>query len=134
MSAVANWAPLVAAAAIIDDTAALSLHPVMSDNMEPQLRIGRHMVVVKECSGFEGEGMYRAKDGSIHAAERRIGRPGHLSIWSYNKVYGAEAVSEADFAEMTAGRVVASIEMHDFGAMDRLWSVATAARREDAYA
>jgi hypothetical protein len=101
--------------------------PVLSDNMEPELRVGRHMVLVQPASEWNGEGMYVLEAGVIYQCDAV---PGSVAAYSFNPAYSTKhRFTRADFAQAVTGKVVASIKLHDADAQDRLWAAVRCARQ-----
>lgn len=111
-------------------SAGLRIIPVTSDNMEPELRVGRHMVLVR-AGCWEGEGIYTLAHDALYQCDHAGG--GMISIYSLNPAYRwREHVSRTEFDAMVTGKVVATIKVHDADAQDQLWASVRAARRLEA--
>jgi hypothetical protein len=113
----------------------ISLYPVIGDNMEPTLRVGRSMVLARAVDGYEGEAMYVLDGGVVYQADACIGRPGCVRVYSHNKVYvgdqGPDVYTREEFAGIVIAKVIADLRLYESEDQKQLWRYASEVQRGD---
>lgn len=92
------------------------VHPVVGDEMEPELRGGRDYVLAAPVTSYEGEGIYLVDIGlgiELFRVSNTLGPAGELLLTRGNPHYARHRLARRQFCEAVVGIVVADIRTRE---------------------